>query len=284
MKQTQRDRAYQHIRRKLAEGGLPAGVRLSPAALAREIGVSHTPVREAISQLRSEGLIVHMPHRGAFVKGTDRQDVVDLIELRTLLECHAAARAARRISAAQLQELRERWDALCGVVEAFRVPPGTDLREPLAQWLLADLAFHMVLLRAAGNRRVIRVIQDMHIMTQMFGYRTDTPAAWTDPAAFAAENLRVHEGVYEAVCRHDSKAARRAMATHMRRARKNMLARFDWLERQSDVDGSRAGEFPESMRELVRGIQQSDLTGPAPSAGGPHGHEEREERPGANSS
>ena len=273
MKQTQRERAYEHIRRKLAEGTLPGGVRLSPAALAREIGVSHIPVREAISQLRSEGLIVHMPHRGAFVKRTDRQDLVDLIELRTLLECHAAARAARRISGAQLQELQERWEALCRLAGAFRVLPGTDLREPLAQWLLGDLAFHMVLLRAAGNRRVIRVIQDMHIMTQMFGYRTDTPAAWVDPAAFAVENLRVHEGVCEAVCRHDPKAARRAMAAHMRRARTNMLARFDWLRRQRDLDSSQAGEFPESMRQLVGGIQRQDLPdlpplpGPAPDAG-----------------
>jgi len=149
VKQTQRERAYQHIRRKLAEGALPAGVRLSPAALAREIGVSHIPVREAISQLRSEGLIVHMAHRGAFVKGADRQDLVDLIELRTVLECHAAARAAPRISAAQVEELQERSEALCRLAEAFRVPPGTDLREPLGQWLLGDLALHTVLLRAA---------------------------------------------------------------------------------------------------------------------------------------
>lgn len=268
MKQTQRDRAYRHIRRKLAEGALPGGVRLSPAALAKEIGVSHTPVREAISQLRSEGLIVHMPHRGAFVKGRDRQDLVDLIELRTVLECHAAGRAARRISAAQLEELQKRWEALCELAEAFRVPPSTDLGEPLAQWLLGDLAFHMVLLRAAGNGRVIRVIQDTHVMTQMFGYRTDTPAAWVDPAAFASENLRVHRDVYEAVCRHDPEAARRAMVEHMRRARKNMLERFDWLRRQRGLDDSQAGEFPKSMRQLVDGIQRQDPTD-VPSQSGP---------------
>jgi hypothetical protein len=131
----------------------------------------------------------------------------------------------------------------------------------------------MVLLRAAANRRVIRVIQDTHVMTQMFGYRTDTPAAWVDPPAFAAENLRVHRDVYEAVCRRDPKAARRAMAAHMRRARKNMLDRFDWLRRQGDLDSSPAGEFPESMRQLVGGIQRQDLTdlpshsGPAPGKG-----------------
>jgi DNA-binding GntR family transcriptional regulator len=271
MKQTQRERAYQHIRRKLAEGTLSAGVRLSPAALAREIGVSHIPVREAISQLKSEGLIIHMAHRGAFVKEPRRQDLVDLIELRTLLECHAAARAARRISQRQLRELEERWQTLCRLAEAFRVPPGADLREPLGQWLLGDLAFHMVLLRAAGNGHVIHVIEEMHIMTQMFGYRTDTPSAWADPATFGAENLRVHRDVYEAVCRHDAKAARRAMAVHMHRARRNMLSRFDWLRRQRDLDSSQAGDFPESMRELVRGIQQRKSTALPPLPGGVFG-------------
>ena len=278
MKQTQRERAYHHIRRKLAQGDLPAGVRLSPAALAGEIGVSHIPVREAISQLRSEGLIVHVAHRGAFVKGADRQDLVDLVELRMLLECHAAARAARRISSVQLQELEERWKALCRMAEAFHVPPRTDLREPLREWLLVDLAFHTVLLRAAGNRRVIRVIQDMHIMTQMFGYRTDPPAAWADPAAFAAENLRVHEDIYEAVRGHDPKAARRAMVAHMRRAGKNMLARFDWLQRQEGLDSSSVGDFPESMRELVRGIQRRDLTDVPPVVDGASGKQETRER------
>lgn len=260
MKQTQREYAYRHIRRKLAEGTLSAGERLSPAALAREIGVSHIPVREAISQLHSEGVVVHVAHRGAFVKGADRRDLVDLIEMRTLMECHAVGQAAQRISVAQLQELDQRWAGMCRAAEAFDVPSGADLCEPLRNWLLADLPFHMVLLRAAGNRRVIRVIEETRVMTHMFGYRTDSPAAWANPAAFGTTNLRLHKDIYEAVRRHDAKAARRAMAVHMRRAGKNMLARFDWLQRQSDPASALVGDFPESVRETVRDIQQHSLT------------------------
>ena len=91
MKFTQRENAYQQIRQRLLDGGLPAGVRLSPTALAREIGISHIPVREAITQLQSEGLVVHFAHRGTFVKGMDRQELVDMIEIRSVLECYAAA-------------------------------------------------------------------------------------------------------------------------------------------------------------------------------------------------
>jgi DNA-binding GntR family transcriptional regulator len=264
VKHTQREHAYQYIYRKLAEGSLPAGERLSPASLAREIGVSHIPVREAISQLHSEGLVVHMPHRGAFVKGTSRRDLVDLIEIRTLLEAYAAARAARRISPAQERELRDRWGDLCRAAETFEVPHGADLHEPMRQWLLADLAFHMVLLRAAGNRRVIRIIGDTRVMTQMFGYRTDSPLAWDDPVAFGRENLRVHRDIYEAVSRRDPKVARRAMTAHMKRAGRNMLARFDWLQRQSSFGSDSSGEFPDSMRDFVRDIQQHGLSDMAP--------------------
>ena len=260
MKQTQREHAYRHIRGKLAEGTISAGQRLSPAALAREIGVSHIPVREAISQLQSEGLVVHLAHRGAFVKGADRQDLVDLIEMRTLLECHAAARAAEHIGPVQLCELDDRWNALRQTAEAFNVPPGTDLCQAIQDWLLADLPFHMVLLQAAGNRRLIRVIEETRMMIQMFGYRTDSPAAWADPAAFGKKNLELHENIYKAVRRRDVKAARRAMAVHMRIAGKNMLARFDWLQRQSDLSSPQAGDFPDTVRDLVRNIQQRSLT------------------------
>jgi DNA-binding GntR family transcriptional regulator len=259
MKLTQRENAYRQIRQKLVEGGLRPGVRLSPTALAREIGISHIPIREAITQLQSEGLVVHVAHRGSFVKGMDRQELVDTMEIRMVLECHAAAKAARRISSDQLQELQRNWARLCELARAFDVPPGTNLRDLLAEWLLADLAFHMSIFKAAGNARAIRVLQDTRSLTQMFGRRTDHPAAWANPRGFADENLRVHEHVYQAICRHDPKAARRAMAVHMRVARKNVLARYDWLHRQGNVQESFAEEFPDSMRDAVRDIQQDAL-------------------------
>jgi DNA-binding GntR family transcriptional regulator len=275
-KKTQRERAYQHISRKLIEGAFPAGARLSPTALAREIGVSHTPVREAISQLQSEGLVVHSAHRGAFVTEMDREGLVDLIEMRTILETHAAAQAARRISPAQLRELDEAWEGLCRVAERFDIPPGSDPRPALQDWLLLDLVFHMVLVRAGGNRHMIRVIEDLRIMTQMFGFRNDPPTAWADPAAFAAENLRVHRDVYEAVRRRDAKAARRAMLVHMRRARRNTLSRFDWLRRQGGTDDALTKDFPDSMRELIRDIQQRQRTDSQLAGGEPSGTKARE--------
>jgi DNA-binding GntR family transcriptional regulator len=236
-----------------------AGERLYPAVLAQEIGISLVPVREAIGQLQSEGLIDHKPRQGIFVKEIKRRDLVDLIEFRTTLECAAAATAARRINAAQLRELDKRWQDLCRATKPFDVPPGTklnDLNQLLQEWHLVDLAFHMLLFRSAGNLRSIRALEETHVIIQMFGQRVYNPTAWTDPAAYTAESLRFHGIVYEAVRQHDPKAARRAMMIHMQRTGKNLLTRFDWLQRHKDSIEARTDNFPDLMQEGVRDIQR----------------------------
>jgi len=231
LKITQRQKAYEYIRERITSGGIATGERVSASALAREIGVSHIPVREAISQLQSEGLIVHRAHQGAFVKGASRDELVDVIEVRTLLESHAAASAARNASARKIEELDARWTTLCDSAEAITRAALPDIQDALKQFLNADLEFHMTILRSAGNRRVIQVIQELRVMTYMFGYRTNDPLLLSDPAAFVARNLRVHGDIYEAVRRRDAKAAKKAMAFHMRQAGKTVLTRFDRLTR-----------------------------------------------------
>jgi DNA-binding GntR family transcriptional regulator len=241
MKLTQRENAYRHIRHKVTTGLFPAGQRLYPAALAREIGVSLIPVREAIGQLQSEGLVVQRPRRGVFVKEIERRDLVDLVEFRTTLECAAAAAAARRINSTQLKELDRLWHDLRRAAERFHVPPGSELDDRdrlLEEWHAADLAFHMLLFRAAGNRRAIRAIEDTHVMIRMFA----------GPAVFTVRNLQVHRDIYEAIGRHDPTTARRAMHVHMRRAGKRLIAHYDRLQRHADVDEAPAGDLPNSTR------------------------------------
>lgn len=263
MKPTQRENAYRHIRDRVASGAVSAGERLYPAILAQEIGVSLIPVREAIGQLESEGLIIHKPRGGIFVRKIERRDLVDLVEFRSTLECAAASAAAKRISPAQLLELDRCWNELRRAAKAFDVLLGDkldNLSRALQDWHLVDLDFHMLLFRAAGNRRAIRAIEESQVMIQMFGHRIDDPAAWADPAKFAADNLYVHQDVYQAVRRRDARAARRAMGVHMRRAGKSMLARFDWFQRHKDVAKAEAEDFPRSMEESVREVQNRSLS------------------------
>lgn len=256
MQQRRTQLAYDHIRRKLATGLLSSGAAVSPQALSKEIGVSPIPVREALSQLQSEGWLVPHRRRGLFVRTVDRQELVEAYEVRTTLECAAVAKAARRISRRELNELKSHLAELRAIAESFRTDPDSDVERRLARWMLTDLAFHMVLLRAAANQMYIKVIDDLRLMSQMFGFRTDPPSAWTDPARYFAENYAVHDAVFTAVARGDSKAARKAMSAHMKLARRTMLARFDHFQSQASTAQQLAQEFPESVRQQVREIEK----------------------------
>jgi DNA-binding GntR family transcriptional regulator len=264
---TLKQQAYAYIRSAMSTGALAAGDRLSPAAVAKELGISHIPVREAISQLHSEGLAEQCPGRGAFVRQLRRQELVDLIELRKVLECRAAAQAALRITDVGLDELDTHVRELHRVQEQLRGAEERDEdRLPLLRnWVFADLAFHMTLLRAAGNQCVIKALGEANVMTRMFGHRTDAPAAWGNPR-YTDSNYAVHRNIFLAVRCHDPAAARRAMAIHMRRARKNILQRFDWLRQAGGNGEPAATDFPESVRRRVREIQRRTIQTPSASS------------------
>lgn len=253
---TLKQQAYDEIRARMAEGALYSGERLSPSRLAKEMGISHIPVREALSQLHSEGLVEQKPRRGMFVRRLDRRELVELMEFRKTLECHAAAVAARRITDDQLDELgrhlaefRRLRDIIEGIEnDAERFPH-------MLEWIRADVAFHTGILAAAGNHYFIKALNEADVMTRMFARRTDSPDSWAQPD-FVSGNYEVHQDVFSAIRRHDVRGARRAMAVHMNRARKTALARFDWLEANADAAGN---EFPESFQKEVAEIQRRSI-------------------------
>ena len=131
-----KQRAYDHIRDKLMVGELAAGCRLSNRALAREIGISIIPVREAISQLVSEGLLEHKPRVGTFVVEPSRQEIAELCELREALEAYAASRAAERISDGELAEMQRCCDAMDVILEEVAQSGWDSARSD--RWRLAD--------------------------------------------------------------------------------------------------------------------------------------------------
>src|SRR5437870_8767566 len=107
--------ATEVIREAIIDGRLEPGRRLKEEDLARELGISRTPVREALLMLQAEGLVVATPNRGAIVRVHDAEDLDDLYQLRALLEGHATRRATPRISDEEIESLHEsceRFDAL----------------------------------------------------------------------------------------------------------------------------------------------------------------------------
>ncbi len=213
-------RAYRHLRQKLLDGSVPPGARLSYGSIGREIGVSATPVREAVGQLASEGFVELVPQLGAIVRALTRDETVELYELREALECFAIRRATERVGERLLAELEENLRASAALVEKLRRSGRKAAAKSVsAPFHALDLAFHMTLLEAAGNRRMLKVVGDSHILARIFQ---------ADRHAFRLDILETtqaeHEAIAAAVGRRDADAAEEAMRRHIRHSLELTLA------------------------------------------------------------
>jgi DNA-binding GntR family transcriptional regulator len=134
-------RVYQHLKRAILEQLHPGGALITEAEIADAVGVSRTPVREALLRLESEGLVALYPKRGALVLPVSAQEIEEVVEARTLVEGHAARRAWPRRA--------ELVTALEPLLDAMREARAADDVTALME---ADRAFHATVVEVAGNR------------------------------------------------------------------------------------------------------------------------------------
>ncbi len=222
-----KDRAYQHIRAKLLRGSLESGERLSEEALASEIGISRTPVREALNRLATEGLAMQLPHYGVFVRTFERDELADLYDLRILLESHAVRLAAERRTEAQLVEAEGICDRQREIVHAFRRSGGAKLEGDLAErHSELDLRFHSILLDAAHSSATTKVASDLRLLTQLCGRRRFVPGEHL--LHMLARTLRDHCAIVGALRDRDGATAGDWMGRHLQRGKVEGLAAFDY--------------------------------------------------------
>jgi len=167
------------------------------ADLASHLHVSITPVREALRDLTTEGLVRFDPHRGAVVREVSLEEVREVYELRRLLEPVAAERAVRRIVQARLQSAAELLEEMEGE------------RDP-GRWVERNRLFHQVLLDAAGPSRlssIVGALQDAATLYVAFSVKLD-------PIRLATGN-REHRAILDAFRRRDPVGAQRAVITHL---------------------------------------------------------------------
>ena len=200
------DAAADVLRDLILAGALHQGERINEVVLAETLGISRTPVREALQALAGDGLVRMIPGRGAYVASLDAEAVAELMEVRLALESHAARLAADRITDDQLRAL--------GVLlnQANEAVEGSGHGYP------GDLDFHAIVLEAAGNSRLAQAAAA--VSTQLNVART-----WSghDPER-ASSALAEHEAVHAALSRRDGPAAAGAMWTHLESSAKSVLA------------------------------------------------------------
>jgi len=205
-----KDRVYAHVRSRIVHGTLVPGDRLSHRALAKEVGVSYTPVREAISQLVNEGLVECHPRRGTFVSVLGREELAHMYDLRTAIETYAMEKLAGKIGKEALHEVRAINRQLQEIVEEVK---RTDGRLWVSQearvWMRCDRAIHLTLLCEAGNPRAVKTIQDMHL-PHVTGQSDQMPPL--EGLEFA---VRSHEALFTALEQGKAEEARKLVARHI---------------------------------------------------------------------
>lgn len=226
MELTLSQQAYDHLRGKLARGELPPGTRLVNRSLAKQIGMSFTPVREAINRLASEGLVEYVRGAGAYVRHVDRQELAQLYDVRLQFEPFAAAEAAEHITKHELEELEAICDAMLQVARAIR-GNATDhaTSEQMNYWIDLDEQYHQLIVRASRNRWLQKIIKDLQLIAVSFNPHRSVSEFLT--LHRAAITWRIHTKLVSSLRKRDPQWARYWMVHQINLGRKSMLAYFN---------------------------------------------------------
>ena len=238
-----RRKAYNHIHAKILSGDLPNGHQVSELSLAKEIGISRTPVREAVQQLEREGLVEQLPRLGTIVRTPERRDIVELFELREALEPFAVGLAARRATLSDFPTLEKLCSEMDGIGEELRESGMTTLDPArLERFLTADMAFHVMLLRASGNHRMMRIVADSRVLLRIFSARRQE-----HNLAVLRETYQFHSHVLDAIKIGDAPAATSAMAEHIQTSKRETIEAYDSVH--AEASGRPLVGLPEHLLE-----------------------------------
>jgi DNA-binding GntR family transcriptional regulator len=197
------------IRSAIVEGRLEPGRRLKETDLARELGISRTPVREALLMLQAEDLVAATPNRGAIVRVHDASELDDLYDLRALLEGHAARRAAERISESQVDMLRQSCERFAAVAD-----------DDIAGLVRENLFFHDAIVGIAGSARLAAMVGKVIKLPLVYSsYRWYSPEQKRD-------SVRYHRRLVDAFAARDAQRAEVIMKDHVLEARDVLVSRM----------------------------------------------------------
>ena len=194
-------RVSEELREAILSGEFGPGQRLRTASLAKRFGSSRTPVREALVQLEGEGLVDIEPRRGAVVRPFDAADLLDLYDVRALIEPYAARRAATRIEAPALGRLRE----LSDLADARGAADDAAVDDQMA----FNEEFHRIIVAAAGSPRLEAAMRAVAGIPRVF-----RAAFWHDDAQ-RAQSLFCHRQIVHALERRQPRLAEAVMRMHI---------------------------------------------------------------------
>lgn len=202
-----RDVVFKTLRQAILTGELKPGERLMEIHLANKLGVSRTPIREAIRQLELEGLVIMVPRKGAMVASITQKSMTDVLEVRLALEKLAVSLASERITEEQKQKLK---DALLN----FEEKTGSGDASEIAK---ADVAFHDVIFEATGNMRLGQLVNNL--AEQMYRYRFE----YIKDESGHNRLLKEHRRIYDAIVSGNAEDATTEISIHIKNQEESII-------------------------------------------------------------
>ena len=201
------DQIFEQLERDILSGKYPRGELLTELRLSEELGVSRTPIREAIRRLEQED-ILEEAGRGVTVVGISRQDMLDMYEIRIRIEGLAAEWAAERISDEELGQIRDTLE-----LQRYYIEKGGSHSDQIKN---LDSQFHELVYRACGSRALTDTLLGLH--KKMTKFRM----ASVSKHSRALQSVEEHEAILAALSAHDAAATGAAMTAHVVNARDRM--------------------------------------------------------------
>ncbi|MBS3994936.1 MAG: GntR family transcriptional regulator [Alkaliphilus sp.] len=194
-----RDVVFEHLRNSILNGELKPLERLMEVQLAEQLGVSRTPVREAIRKLELEGLVIMVARKGAYVADVSVKDILDVLEVRCVLEGLAASLAAERMTEEELEKLEL-------ISYNFKRHVENNDTEGMIE---KDMQFHDQIIQATRNPKLIQIAQSLKEQVQRFRI------TYFSEYSNTKELLMEHQAILEAIANRDAAMAQKVAQQHI---------------------------------------------------------------------
>ena len=202
-----REIVYEELKRQILIGEIAPGTRMMEVELADDMGVSRTPVREAIRKLEKEGLVSIEPRRGAYASDISIKDMVDVLEVRQDLEGMAAGLAALKATEEEKEELKRATEEYRHAVESGDI-------EEIIKW---DEAFHKRIVNCSGNKTLIQLVSQVQELALRFRY-----IYYDDFSRFEGQPME-HKEIVDAIISGNAEKARIEADQHISRLKEFVI-------------------------------------------------------------
>ncbi|MFZ7101617.1 MAG: GntR family transcriptional regulator [Peptococcaceae bacterium] len=197
---TLQNKAYDYLYKSIITQKLPSGSPIVEQQISDLLGISRTPVREALKMLMAEGLVRYYPSRGMFVSEISIQDIEEVFDIREALEEMALRHAFKAIPEQEIKRVRDVTNSLVG-------------NYSLEDFFAADRSLHNLIFYYSGNRRIGQMVESLNSQVEKVRRISVTPQR-------IPESLEEHKGIIEAIVAQDQKKAVTMLKRHIRNVKK----------------------------------------------------------------